>query len=410
MKFGLDLRLSRPELLKYSQFSLLTHQAAIDSENRNHALGHLLPLYGKKIVSAFGPQHGFAMEVQDNMIETPDVRHPDYHIPIYSLYSTARTPRAEQLDKLQAIVVDLQDVGTRIYTYIQTLTLMMEAINGKGIDLVILDRPNPVGHQLLEGSILEENFRSFVGLYPVPQRHSLTIAEYALFIKKHLRLDISIRVISPFHSDELSSASIIETYQHWNNPSPNLASFNSALVYPGTVLFEGCTVSEGRGTTRALEQLGHPKIAAPDSWVNKLLKHPEWSNFAPYFSLRPVAFRPMFQKHSGQTCGGVFIHCLRDIFQAPAWALGQWLMREFYHELQIGNDFWAKGPYEYVFDKTPIDVINGSAFQRQWIEKNGNLSELLNHAANNSIAPMNFQQFSDIRNELRAQDYRSAQR
>lgn len=349
---------------------LLCHSASV-TRDLTLAPCKLIPLFNKRLTKLFGPQHGFVTDVQDNMIETKDFVHPFFKIPVFSLYGETRIPTETMLEGLDTLIIDLQDVGTRVYTYISTMGLILSACEKKDIQVVILDRPNPIGGEMVEGNILEKEFHSFVGHFEIPMRHGMTMGELALYAKKYIYKDVNLSVI-PMKGWKRSSF-MDENINEWINPSPNLATFSSSLTYPGTVLFEGTNISEGRGTTRALEIIGHPKIE-PFSFLESIQKNLKDTDLEG-FNLRPLVFFPMFQKFANTPCGGFQIH-ITDRQKARPWALGQFLMREFYHHLK--DDFkWKPDDYEYVVDKLPMDVINGSDKPRTWIENNQSFKELL---------------------------------
>lgn len=372
MFIGLD-NLQKDEKLKdlfKGHIALLCHQASVDKDLKL-SVNIFKKIFKDRFVKIFGPQHGFVSDVQDNMIETKDFIHPYFKMPIHSLYSETRIPTDEMLKGVDTIAVDLQDVGTRVYTYISTLRLLMEKCAQKGIHVVILDRPNPVGGKIIEGNILEEEFKSFVGMLPIPQRHALTMGEVGMYLKHIMNIDCSLDVIKMEGWDR--NFFWVDTKKHWINPSPNLPTPDGAITFCGTVLFEGTKLSEGRGTTRSLEVVGHPKIDAYD-FAKRVNKKLETFKLEGCF-LRPINFMPTFQKFANISCGGVQIHVTnREIFKS--WHLGQFLMRELYNEL--GEDFqWQDAPYEYEFKNLAIDFINGSDQNRQWIESNGSHEELL---------------------------------
>jgi len=347
----------------------LCHSASID---RHFTLGvyHLQKIFGPRLVKIFGPQHGFVTDVQDNMIETQDFIHPYFKIPILSLYGKTRIPTPEMLKGVDTLVIDLQDVGTRVYTYINTMTLAMEACGKQGIKVVVLDRPNPVGGNIIEGNLLEKDFTSFVGRHPIPQRHALTMGEMAIFAKKFQGSDCELEVV--MMKDWTRKMFFKDTGLPWVLPSPNLPTMEGALTFVGTVLFEGTNISEGRGTTRSLEIVGHPKIEAFGFYekFQKIIKENELRGF----ELRPLMFMPTFQKHAGKACGGFQIHPTHYEEFRP-WTLCQLLCQFFYHEL--GTDFaWKTDPYEYEFNKLAIDLINGTDEVRYWVEQKEDLNAL----------------------------------
>lgn len=347
----------------------LCHSASVTS-NLEHGLLALQRVFGNRLTKIFGPQHGFVTDVQDNMVESTHYIHPFFKLPVYSLYSETRIPTDEMLEGLDHILVDLQDVGTRIYTYIYTMTLLMEACQKKGIEVVILDRPNPIDGVTLEGNILDLKYASFVGRHPIPVRHAMTMGEIALMHKKYWGAsECKLTVIEM--ENWKREMSYEETNLPWVLPSPNLATVEAAYTFVGTVLYEGTNISEGRGTTRSLEIIGHPKIEA-FSFHEKLKPILKEANLTG-FILRPLVFLPTFQKHAGKPCGGFQIH-VTDRKSFEPWRLCQYLLREMYHEL--GSEFQWKGPpYEYEFHKVPVDLINGTDELRLWVQKRGSEEE-----------------------------------
>lgn len=348
----------------------LCHSASIDSQF-NTGVTLLQKLFGSRLKKLFGPQHGFVTDVQDNMVETTHYTHPYFKIPVYSLYSETRTPTDEMLEGLDTMIVDLQDVGTRVYTYISTLSLLMEKCVKRDIKIVVLDRPNPVGGEMIEGTILRPGFESFVGRYPIPQRHSLTIGEVGLFGQKVLKTDCQLEVITM--KNWTRSMYWTDTGLPWVLPSPNLPTPEGAITFVGTVLLEGTNISEGRGTTRALEVAGYPGIES-FGFCERVMKVFKEEGLTEGFNLRPIIFLPTFQKHQGKNCGGVHIHpTVNKLFKS--WSVSQMLCREFKRELKDAFEFHNK-PYEYEFHKLAIDLINGTDEVRHWVNNLGPYSEL----------------------------------
>lgn len=348
----------------------LCHGASVD---KNLILGvfHLQKILGKRLVKIMGPQHGFVTDVQDNMVETKDFIHPFFKIPVLSLYSETRVPTNEMLDGVDTVVVDLQDVGTRVYTYISTMSLLMEKCGKLDINVVIFDRPNPVGGEIVEGNLLEEEFTSFVGRHPIPMRHGMTMGEMALYAKKFQEADCNLTVIQMKNWHRATFFD--QTDLTWVPPSPNLPTIDSAFTFVGTVLFEGTNISEGRGTTRSLEIVGHSGIE-PFSFHKKISE--ELCDLKlEGFTLRPIMFMPTFQKLKDTPCGGFHIH-VTDKNSFRPWRLGQFLCRKFIEELP--QDFkWKEPPYEYEFKKLPIDLINGTDKIRKWVESSDTFEKLL---------------------------------
>ncbi|MFG1483522.1 DUF1343 domain-containing protein [Halobacteriovorax sp. HFRX-2_2] len=349
--------------------ALLCHSASVDSKFKVAPI-IFKEIFGDRFKKLFGPQHGFVSDVQDNMVETDHYTHPFFGVPVYSLYSETRKPTPEMLEGIDTFVVDLQDVGTRVYTYITTVTYLLEECAKNGIKVVILDRPNPVGLEKIEGNILETEFKSFVGALEIPQRHGLSMGEYALLAKKKLSIDVELEIIEV----EGLTRSMFwkDTGLAWVNPSPNLPTPESSLTFCGTVLYEGTNLSEGRGTTRSLEVVGHPAIEAY-SFVDSLKESlKEIDNGS--FILRPVNFMPTFNKHAGSACGGVHIH-VTNKKEFNSWQVSQYLCREF--KRALGDKFeWDAKDYEYAFGKLAIDLINGCEFVKDWANRLGSMSEL----------------------------------
>lgn len=367
VKTGLDVLIEDKEIKKTfkGNVALLCHNASIDS-NYTHAALTFKALFGDRFVKLFGPQHGFSTDVQDNMVETDHIVHPYFKIPVYSLYSETRIPTDEMLEGIDHLFVDLQDVGCRIYTYIYTLTLLLEKCSNKDIEIVVLDRPNPINGISIEGNILESEFESFVGRHPIPVRHGMTMGEVGLMHQKYWANDqANLNIMQMRHWDRHMYYE--DTKLPWLLPSPNLPRMQSALTFPATVLFEGALISEGRGTTQSLEIVGHPKIEPFSFYENQLSAAVKKSKLEG-FVFRPITFLPTFQKHANRVCGGVQIH-VTDKSSFQPWRVGQLLMRELYHYL--GTDFeWKQPPYEYNYHQKPIDIINGTEKLRHWIENN----------------------------------------
>ena len=349
--------------------ALLCHGASVDS-NFCHAASILKDLFGGRLKSLFGPQHGLLCDVQDNMVETEDFIHPHYKLPVHSLYGKTRTPTDESLAGIDSLVVDLQDVGTRVYTYTATLAEALKVCARLGIGVVVLDRPNPVGGLVVEGPILQDAFRSFVGPLALPLRHGLTLGEVALFAQESEAIPVDITVIEmdnwkrPYLWDDLR--------RPWINPSPNLPTPASTITFCGTVLFEGTNLSEGRGTTRSLELVGHPLVANPWAFQENIQDEFAHWGLSGEFALRPTVFRPMFQKHRDKTCGGFHLHPLKR--DARSWRAGQFLLAVF--KRALGEHFsWSTGPYEYEEKILPIDLINGTNSLREWVDGGQGLEE-----------------------------------
>lgn len=368
---GLDRLINEKELQSKIKGNVgyLCHSASVDKD-LNHGLIQIKNVFGERLQKVFAPQHGFVSDVQDNMVESDHYVHPYFNLKVYSLYSETRIPTDEMLEDLDSIIVDLQDVGTRIYTYIYTLTLLMQACSKKDITVHVLDRPNPIDGNTIEGNMLDTEYASFVGRHPIPCRHALTIGEVALMANMFWQDECSLNVIKM--SNWKRNMYFEDTGLPWVLPSPNLPTIDGCFTFVGTVLFEGTNISEGRGTTRSLEIVGHPGIE-PFS-AHEELKEIFSKTDLQGFKLRPVVFMPTFQKHAGSQVGGFQIYPTdRKTFRS--WAVSQILCHYFYHKL--GKDFqWKQPPYEYEYHKLPIDLINGKPAIREWVESNGSFDDL----------------------------------
>ncbi|MDD3642582.1 MAG: DUF1343 domain-containing protein [Candidatus Krumholzibacteria bacterium] len=335
------------------RIGLLANQASVDSSFR-HATEVLLGR-GAALSCLFGPQHGPAGLTQANMIEWEGYRDPALGIPVHSLYGSTREPTAPMLEGLDAVVIDLPDVGARPYTYIWTALLTMRACAAAGIRVVVLDRPNPIGGEAVEGPVLEPGFESFVGLRPLAMRHGMTIGETLSMLRAEEGLDGPFEVVPVegwrrnMHFDE--------TGLHWVPPSPNIPTPRTALLYAGMVLLEGTNISEGRGTTIPFEMIGAPWID-PGGYAAALARSPVSGA-----AFRPAVFRPTFDKHAGEDCGGVQIHVTdRGAFRPVLCAVSAILAAA---ALCPGSFRWAEPPYEYETLRPPIDILYGSAGLRE---------------------------------------------
>ncbi len=368
---GLDRLISDPKLQKLIQgnISYICHNASITSD-LNLGVISLQKIFKERLISIIGPQHGFVCDVQDNMVETTHFIHPYFMIPIYSLYSETRRPTDEMLKNVESIIFDLQDVGCRIYTYISTLKYVMEECKKRNIHIFVLDRPNPIGGLQIEGNILESEYKSFVGVSELPVRHALTMGEVAKYFNEHEKINANLTVIEMKGWNR--SMYFDDTSLPWVNPSPNMASLEAAIFFPGTVIFEGTNISEGRGTTNSLQIIGHPLIE-PFKFLNDLKKKNAFDKLDG-FKLLPTVFRPTFQKHANTSCGGFLLKVIcRE--KLNSWALSQILLREI--KLLLGEDFKYKlPPYEYVHEKDPIDIINGSKNVKEWVNSYGSTKDL----------------------------------
>ena len=370
MKFGIDRLLAEPALrapLAGRRVALLAHPASV-TERLEHALDALSGCADVEITAAFGPQHGLRGDKQDNMIESADFKDPVHHIPVFSLYGEVRRPTDAMMETFDVLLVDLQDLGCRIYTFITTLRHVLEAAAEHGKAVWVLDRPNPVGRPI-EGLTLRPGWESFVGAGPMPMRHGLTLGELGAWFIKTLALDVEYRVIEMQGWSPRSAPGFGWPLgeRAWVNPSPNAANLWMARAYPGTVMLEGTTLSEGRGTTRPLELFGAPDIDAARVAGEMRKLAPEWMAGC---RLRPCWFEPTFHKHVGQLCNGVQIHTEDPSYDHLAFrpwrlqALAFKAIRDLYGDYPLWRDF----PYEYELGKLAIDVINGSPLLREWVD------------------------------------------
>jgi uncharacterized protein YbbC (DUF1343 family) len=365
--FGIDRLLADPELrkpLEGRRVALLAHPASV-TRDLTHSLDALVAA-GLRVTAAFGPQHGLRGDKQDNMVESDDFTDPVHQIPVFSLYGEVRRPTGQSMGTFDTILVDLQDLGCRIYTFITTLLYMLEAAAEHGKSVWVLDRPNPAGRPI-EGLSLRPGWESFVGAGPIPMRHGLTLGELGKWFVDHFMLDVESRVIEMegWKPDEAPGFGW-PPERVWINPSPNAANLNMARAYAGTVMLEGTTLSEGRGTTRPLELFGAPDLEPLRIMAEMHALAPEWLAGC---KLRDVTFQPTFHKHVGEMCRGVFIHAEGPFYDHHAFrpwrlqALAFKAIRRLYPDYALWRDF----PYEYVLDKLAIDVINGSPLLREWV-------------------------------------------
>lgn len=368
MKFGIDRLLSEPELrapLAGKRVALLAHPASV-TDNLTHSLDALAGCEDMNLSAAFGPQHGLRGDKQDNMIESPDYEDPALGIPVFSLYGEVRRPAKEMMDSFDVILIDLQDLGCRIYTFITTLRYILEAAAEHDKAVWVLDRPNPAGRPV-EGMMLEEGWESFVGAGPMPMRHGLTLGEMGLWFVRHFNLDVDYRVIEMQGWQPDGPGFGWPTDRVWINPSPNAPNLFMARAYAGTVMLEGTTLSEGRGTTRPLELFGAPEIDAKAiiSEMDKIA--PQWLKGC---KLRECWFEPTFHKHVGKLCNGVQIHAEGPFYDHSAfqpWRL-QSVAFKAIRNLYPDYDLWRDFPYEYEVGKLAFDVINGGPRLREWID------------------------------------------
>ena len=370
IQFGLDRLLADPALrapLAGRRVALLAHPASLTA-NLAHSLDALAALGDVNLTAAFGPQHGLRGDKQDNMVESPDFHDPALGIPIFSLYGEVRRPTAAMMDTFDVVLIDLQDLGTRIYTFITTLRYMLEAAAAAGKSVWVLDRPNPVGRPV-EGLRLRPGWESFVGAGPLSMRHGLTLGELGAWFIATLKLDVDYRVIEMqgWAPDAAPGFGWPLGERPWINPSPNAPNLWMARAYPGTVMLEGATLSEGRGTTRPLEVFGAPDIDARQVIAEMRELAPRWLAGC---ALRDCWFEPTFHKHFGRLCHGVQI-----VTEGPAYdhaAFRPWRIQALafkaVRRLHPGYDLWRDFPYEYEIGKLPIDVINGGPALREWVD------------------------------------------
>ena len=357
MLLGSERLLASPRL-DGLKVGILANPSSVDHDFR-HIVDRLAEADGFTLAAIFGPQHGFRSDLQDNMIETPHVTDPKRGVPIFSLYSETREPTKEMLDLIDVLVIDLQDVGARIYTFIYTMANCLRAAAKTGTPVIVCDRPNPIGGLQVEGPMLERGFESFVGQFPIPMRHGMTVAELAKLFNEQYGIGAPLEIV-PMEgwSRELY---FDDTEIPWIMPSPNMPTLDTAIVYPGTVLFEGTMVSEGRGTTRPFELIGAPWLdgAALAERLNRTGLHG--------VRFREVVFEPTFQKHAKVPCGGCQIHVMSRWDFEPVKA-GVAVLRECYG-LAPDQFKWREPPYEYEHDKMPIDILAGSTQLREQIEQ-----------------------------------------
>ncbi|MFD1611831.1 exo-beta-N-acetylmuramidase NamZ domain-containing protein [Sphingomonas tabacisoli] len=371
MKFGIDRLLADPELrkpLEGRRVALLAHPASV-TEHLTHSLDALVAA-GVNVSAMFGPQHGVRGDLQDNMMESPDFTDPTYGIPVFSLYGEVRRPSGQSMHTFDVILVDLQDLGCRIYTYVTTLLYVLEAAAEHGKEVWVLDRPNPAGRPI-EGLTLRPGWESFVGAGPMPMRHGLTLGELGAWFIKLKKLDVAYRVIEmEGYAPDAGPGFGWPVERVWVNPSPNAANLNMARAYAGTVMLEGTTLSEGRGTTRPLELFGAPDIDAKALMAEMHRIAPGWLEGC---TLRDIWFEPTFHKHMKTLNNGVHIHAEGRFYDHQAFrpwrlqALAFKAIRRLYQDYPLWRDF----PYEYEFDKLAIDVINGSPLLREWVDDAG---------------------------------------
>ena len=385
--FGIDRLLANPSLLvelKGRRVALVAHPASV-TKDLTHSLDALIAA-GVNVTSAFGPQHGLKGDKQDNMVETADEIDAHYGIPIFSLYGEVRRPTAQMMASADVFLFDLQDLGCRIYTFVTTLLYLLEEAAKDGKEVWVLDRPNPAGRPV-EGTMLVPGHESFVGAAPMPMRHGLTLGEMGHWFLAHFGLDVAYKVVAmEGWQPDVGGAQIASGFgwpasRIWVNPSPNAASLNMARCYAGTVMLEGTTLSEGRGTTRPLEVLfGAPDVDAK-AVANEMLKTaPDWCAGV---SVRDCWFEPTFHKHSGKLCNALMLHAEGPSYDHDAfkpWRM-QALAFKAIRNLYPDYDLWRDFPYEYELDRLAIDVINGGPSLRVWVDDSAARAEDLDALA-----------------------------
>ncbi len=383
MKFGID-RLLEDKILRKpligKRLALLAHPASV-TQDLTHTLDALASMPNIEISAAFGPQHGLRGDKQDNMMESPNFIDPVLGIPVFSLYGDVRRPTAAMMDTFDILVIDLQDLGCRIYTFITTLRYVLEAAAAQQKSIWILDRPNPAGRPI-EGLILQQGWESFVGAGPMPMRHGLTMAEMAHWFIKTLGLDVDCQVITMqgWQPESAPGFGWPLSERSWINPSPNAPNLFMTRCYAGTVMLEGTNLSEGRGTTRPLELFGAPDIDAKALIKTMYSIAPQWLDGC---RLRECWFEPTFHKYAGQLCSGVQIHTDDPAYNHETfrpWRLQALAFKALRTEFP-DYPLWRNFPYEYEVDRLAIDVINGSSLLREWVDDAQALPEDLENIA-----------------------------
>ncbi len=370
MRFGIDVLLQDAALrssLAGRRVALLGHPASVTGQCR-HSLDALIDCPDLHVTAAFGPQHGMQGDKQDNMIESADYVDPRHNIPVFSLYSDVRRPTDAMIGTFDVLLVDLQDIGARPYTYITTLTYFIEACATHGKAIWVLDRPNPTGRPF-EGAILSREWTSFVGIEGLIMRHGLTLGELARWFVAQQNLDVDLYVVGVTGYDPEAGPGYGWPLgeRSWVNPSPNASSLNMARCFPGTVLFEGTTLSEGRGTTTPLEVVGAPDIDF-DAVLNRLRSlAPAWLAGC---TLRRCCFEPTFDKYKGRTCSGLQIHADNSFYRHEAFRpfrLGALSLKAIRLE-QPDYPLWCRFPFEYETERLPFDLLSGGTFLREWVD------------------------------------------
>jgi uncharacterized protein YbbC (DUF1343 family) len=370
MRFGLDRLLASRALRKPlagRRVALLAHPASV-TRDLTHALDALAALPDVRLTAAFGPQHGLRGDKQDNMVESADFQDPVHGIPVFSLYGAVRRPTAAMMSTFDVLLVDLQDLGCRIYTFITTLRYVLEEAARHGKSVWVLDRPNPIGRGV-EGLTLRPGWESFVGAGPLPMRHGLTLGELARWFVATLGLEVDCRVVAMRGWDPAAGPGYGWPVgeRAWVNPSPNAPNLAMARCYPGTVMLEGTTLSEGRGTTRPLELFGAPDLDVPALIATMHELAPQWLQGC---ELRPCWFEPTFHKHTGKLCAGVQIHAEAPVYDHARfrpWRV-QALAFKALRKHAPRHELWRDFAYEYERGRLAIDLINGSDLLRRWVD------------------------------------------
>ena len=370
MKFGIERFLQDPVLrapLAGRRVALLAHPASV-TRDLTHSLDAIAALPDIQLTAAFGPQHGLRGDKQDNMVESPDYLDPRLGIPVFSLYGEVRRPTPAMVDSFDVLLVDLQDLGCRIYTFITTLRYVLEAAAQQGKSVWVLDRPNPAGRPV-EGLTLREGWESFVGAGPMPMRHGMTMGELGHWFIATLSLQVDYRVITmEGWQPDAAPGFGWPMERTWVNPSPNAANLSMARAYAGTVMLEGTTLSEGRGTTRPLELFGAPDIDAHRLMDDMRRLAPQWLQGC---VLRECFFEPTFHKHKGQLCAGVQIH-VEDPTHYDHAAFKPWRLQALAFKALRSQapayPLWRDFAYEYEHDRLAIDLINGGPALREWVD------------------------------------------
>ena len=383
MKTGIERLLEEPALRKPllgRRVALLGHPASV-TRDLTHTLDALAALSDIRLTAAFGPQHGLRGDKQDNMVESADYTDGAHGIPVFSLYGEVRRPTARMMDTFDVLLVDLQDLGCRVYTFTTTLRYVLEAAARDGKAVWVLDRPNPAGRPV-EGTVLREGWESFVGAGPMPMRHGLTLGELARWFVRTLRLDVDCQVVpmEGWQGDAAPGHGWPADERAWVNPSPNAPNLGMARCYAGTVMLEGTTLSEGRGTTRPLELFGAPDIDARALLAAMQRIAPQWLRGC---ALRPCWFEPTFHKHSGRTCAGLHIHAEAPAYDHGAFRPWRLVALAFKAVRALAPDYplWRDFSYEYETGRRVIDLINGGERLREWVDDRAAVpSDLEEHA------------------------------